>query len=147
MWSCIILAEPLLQVQKQHWSNSPKCSRWTWLYAPSLDDLMSPQRSLVGRKFSRWGNLDIYRQTQSEPFSVSPSDVYQGHFWFHIIGLLWGTSGRNSCTGCWFGSKGCSGCSTMGACHLLHLPQYFDLFSEKESRSLLKLGVKPCSGA
>ena len=36
--------EPLLQVQKQHWSRTPKCSRQMWLYAPSQDDLISPQR-------------------------------------------------------------------------------------------------------
>ena len=101
----------------------------------------------VTQKLSGWWNMDIYRQTQSEPFSVSPSDMYQGHLWLHSDGFMWGLGGRNSGTRCWSGSKGFSSSSMVGTCHLLHFPQYFDLFSEKESRSLLRLGVKPCSGA
>ena len=145
MWSHIILGEPLLQVQKQHWRNISKCSIWMWLYAPSLDDLISPQKGqecwlLLPSSFMGGGTLDICRQTQSEPICVSPTDVYQGHLWLHSDGFLWGPGGGNSGTRCWPGSKGGSSCSMMGMHHMLHFPQYFDFFSEKESRSILRLG-------
>ena len=32
-------------------------------------------------KFHGWWDMDIYRQTQSEPIRLSPSDMYKGHLW------------------------------------------------------------------
>ena len=103
--------------------------------------------ALVTQQLCGWWDMDVYRQTQSEPIRVSPSDVYQGYLWFHSNGFLWGPNGGNSGTRCWPGSKGGIRCSMMGTCHLLHFHQYFDFFCEKESRSILRLGVRPCTGA